>query len=351
MYIRKKIFIILFTALVFSALLNSYAIERDGSPYRFHELTIYVLPSPVEFDWSSPSSLYHSYMQGYMASLLKANSYILGHMFIKLTTPLIPEPVYAGMASVSRKEQKQKVLKEKVGLGILGIGLEGIMETVGDLEGKIKKYSRKGRLAAITYRLNTEATTRILEFIEEFSSTNARGHIPNMHYGGAFWPLYENEGAGCTAFGMAMLELAGVLKEEMEAWKVEVNIPMNLIGGEINPGNKVSLKDIKRTMQWHDDSGTLNVDYATHWVYDPSLIYNWVLDQLSGISNFSEIDYFDASTHQFPSLFANVTHVETDNTSPVFTRRDNDNIFIKHFLKSNGLFEDHAANQEYQYSE
>ncbi len=351
MYARKKILITLFTALLFSALIHSYAIEREGSPYRFHELTIYALPSPVEFDWSSPSSLYHSYKQGYMASLLKANSYILGHMFVKLTTPLLPEPVYAGMASVSRKEQKEKFFKQKIGLGILGIGLEGRMETVGDLEGKIKKYGRKGNLAAITYRLNTEATSRIIDFIEEFSSENERGHIPKMHYGGAFWPLYENEGAGCTAFGMAMLELAGVLNEEMEAWKVEVNIPMRLIGGEINPGNRVSLKEIKRTLQWHDGSGTLNVDYAAHWVYDPSLIYKWVIDQLSGSSDMSEIEYVDASTNKFPRLFANVTHVETDNTSPVFTHRDNDNIFIKHFLKNNGLFEDHATNQEYQFSE
>jgi len=346
MDISKKIFITLFTVLLFSALLHSYANERDESPYRFHELTIYALPSPVEFDWSSPSSLYHSYRQGYMASILKVNSYILGHIFVMLTTPLIPEPFYAGMASASRKEQKEKVLKEKVGLGILGIDLEGRMETAGDLEGIIKKYARKGSLAAITYRLNQEATLRILEFIEEFGSKNERGHIPKKHYGGAFWPLYENEGAGCSAFGMAMLELAGILNNEMEAWKVEVNIPMSLIGGEINPGNKVSLKDIKHTHHWHNGSGTLNVDYAAHWIYDPSLIYNWVLDQLSGPSASTEIKYFDAATQQYPRLFADVTHVETDNTMPVFTRRDNNNIFINHFLKDNGLFEDHSANQK-----
>jgi len=346
MNISKKIFITHFTALFFMVLIRSYAVEREGSPYRFNELTIYAIPSPVEFDWSSPSSLYQSYKKGYLASFLKANSYILGHVFVKLTTPLIPEPVYAGMASASRKEQKEKVLKEKVGMGILGIGLEGRMETATDLEGKIKKYARKGSLAAITYRLNTEATKRILEFIEEFSSINERGHIPNMHYGGAFWPLYENEGAGCSAFGMAMLELAGILNDEMEAWKVEVNIPMNLIGGEINPGNRVSLKEIKRARQWHNGSGTLNINYLTQWIYDPSVIYNWVLDQISDTSSSSLIKYVDASTHQYPRLFANVTHFEIDNTRPIFTHRDNDNIFIKHFLKTHGLFEDHSASQE-----
>ena len=346
MYIRRKIFIALFTALSFTALLHSYAIDKKGSPYRFHELTIYALPSPVEFDWSSPSSLYHSYKQGYLASLLKANSYLLGHIFIKLTTPLIPEPVYAGMASASRREQKEKVMKDKVGMGILGIGLEGRMETAGELEEKINKFARKGCLAAITYRLNTEATKRILKFIEEFGSMNERGHIPKMHYGGAFWPLYENEGAGCSAFGMAMLELAGVLNGVMEAWKVEVNIPMDLIGGEINPGNRVSIKEIKRTLKWHDGSGTPNLDYATHWIYDPSLIYNWVVDQLSGASDLSVTEYVDASTPLYPRLFVDATHVETDYARPVFTHRDNENIFIKHFLKNNGLHEDHAANQE-----
>ncbi len=351
MCVRRKIFFTVFTALLFYALHPSYAIDNESNPYRFNELTIYAIPSAVEFDWSSPSSLYQSYKQGYLTGLLTANPYTLGHIFVKLTSPLIPEPVYAGMASASRKEQKQKVLKQRVGMGILGIGLMGKMETARDLEGIIKKSEKKGRIAAITYRINAEATARILEFIEEFSSKNERGHIPNKHYGGAFWPLYENEGAGCSAFGVAILELAGVLNEKMGAWKLDVNIPMDLIGGEINPGNRVSLKDIKRTRHWHSGTGTENADYTAFWIYDPSLIYNWILDKLSGISDRYEEEYFDASTHHIPRLFANVTHVEIDITSPVFMRRENDNIFITHFLKTNGLFEDHTANQEKQFAE
>lgn len=342
----KRIVVTFSSALFFIALFTAYAETRDESPYCFHELTIYVIPSPVELDWNSPATLYQTYRKSLLSAVLTGNPYSMGHLFIKLTSPTIEEPLYAGMSAVSRKDQKNWVFKEKAGLGVLGVGIRGKMEN-GDILNPIKRtYTRKNSLAAITYRLNDIAVEKILRFIENFDTEDDNGHLPSGHYGGAFWPLYEKEGAGCTAFGIAMLELAGIGKEEMDSWKHNVNIPMNLIGGELNPGNKVKVRAIKNAEKWHNGTGIENVDFVQHSLYDPSLIFNWILEKLSGSEKNTSLEYYDATSYTTPCLFTNLTGLEIDNESPIFRPRYDENLFIYHFLKSNGLLDELAGKEK-----
>lgn len=339
MEFSKRIVITFCVALLLTALLTSYAEIREDSPYRFHELTIYVVPSPVELDWSSPATLYQTYRKSLISAVLTGNSYSSGHLFIKLTTPLLEDPLYAGMSSLSRKEQKNWVYKEKAGLGVLGVGIKGKMENGEDLTPLENYYVRKNSLAAITYRIGDNAAEKILRFIENFDIEDDNGHLPSLHYGGAFWPLYEKEGAGCTAFGIAMLELAGVSKEEMDSWKHEVNIPMSLIGGELNPGNVVKIRDIKNAENWHNGTGEANIDFVKYSIYDPSLIFNWILEKLSGSEKKTSLEYYDASTPTTPGLFSDIRDIEIDSESPIFFPRYDENLFIYHFLKTNGLLD------------
>lgn len=344
MYFRKTIFPVFMAVLLISALLTSYAGEKEESPYRFHELTLYAIPSPVEFDWESPASLYKSYVKGFITGLFSPGSYSLGHAFIKLTSPLFEEPLYIGMTSTSRREQQVKVLREKVGLAILGIGLEGRMEGINELEEKLSIHSERNNLAAITYRISDTAVRRILEFLEHFDTPNHLDHTPSAHYGGTFWPLYEDEGAGCTAFGIAMLEIAGVRTEELNDWKVEVKIPMSLIGGELNPGNEVRIRDIRRSNNWYEGSGEENVDYIPFWIYEPNLIYHWIKTHADSPVQGVPDHYTRASCRKVPRLFADLRNAEIPE-EPLFSRRADHNPFIMHFLQKNGLNEEHAGNR------
>ena len=319
--------LILMTALTW----QSYTQETYKSPYRFHELNIYVIPSLHELNWDSPSQLYQGYKKGALAKIFKRESYILGHLFIEFTTPLKPEPVYAGMASLSSREQRELVLRQHIGLGILGAGVQGYLESPEQLTRKLRINTGRETIAAITYRLNETAALRILQFIEEFDRTNDQGHRPARHYGGAFWPLYCHEGAGCSAFGLAMLDLAGLRNEETESWKVDVNIPMKLVGGDINPGNKVTLKDLRSAKNWHNQTGTPNIDYIPFWIYDPTYIYQWIREQLSLSRKQSSPSYVDASAPYLPRLFYDARHIVVDKDKPIFTDREDNNIFIHHF--------------------
>jgi hypothetical protein len=313
------------------------ATRAQENPYRFHELTLYVIPSPVEFDWSSPATLYESYRNGFISKFFVREKYLLGHMFVQLSSPLLPEPIYAGMSTISRRQQRQLVFRDKIGLGILGIGLNGKLETEGDLIPKIPLYSRRNSLAFITFRIDEEAAIRIIRFLDSFNSENDLGHIPSLHYGGAFWPLYEDEGAGCTAFGMALLNLAGIWCPSFDNWKVDVNIPADLVGGQLNPGNRVSLRDIRSAQGWHDSEGKENFDYFPFWIYEPNLIYKWILDYKDSDDSVSVNRFTVASAFDMPGLFGDFRGMGEFDDNPLFSTRTDENLFIRHFRYTNGL--------------
>jgi hypothetical protein len=135
-----------------------------------NELTIFVIPSKVKFDWSSPYSLYRSYFKNYKKSLFKKKSYTLGHAFVELCTPLSSDRIFAGIRAASGKELRDLVLKDHYGLSILGADTKGKLESGSDLVPEVQRYSRKGQLAFMTFFISDEATERLLRFFQSFKA-------------------------------------------------------------------------------------------------------------------------------------------------------------------------------------
>ena len=237
-----------------------------------HTLIIYAIPSVVEIDWTSPGSLSYSAEGSFLLS--EKCDYALGHMFVQLISPLLKEPLYAGMAVKSRKGLEKLVLIDKIGLGVLMVENEGYLEKNNKLIKIIARHSKNKKISAIRISINETAMKRVLQFIEKFDKTDEFGYKPSNYYGGVFWPLYENEGAGCAAFAMSILHLAGFSMEELEKWKVEVKLPMTLIGGKLNNGKKVKFRDVIETDQWYVGQGLPGKDYVSFSTYDPSLCIN-----------------------------------------------------------------------------
>ena len=341
MQISKRILLVILSVLIFTEWVRSAG--RGESPFRFHELTVYAIPSPVEFDWSSPSALFNTYVKSLAKTMLTSYNYTLGHMFVILTSPDLEEPLFTGMRSVSRSEQQEKVLRDKIGLGILGVGLKGRLEQRDELEAVIRQYTSSNNLASITYRISDTAFKRIMDFIERFDTPDENNHLPSAHYGGTFWPLYEHEGAGCSAFGVAMLELAGIDGPELKEWRVEVNIPMELVGGQLNPGRKVAIRDLRRAKSWHDGSGKENIDYIPFMIYDPTLVYNWI-NNFRASEHLSSDFYVDVPAYpRIPRLFSDVREKSLNGDVPIITHRPGNNLFIHNFLEQNGLLQEYAG--------
>ena len=143
-------------------------------------------------------------------------------------------------------------------------------------------------------------------------------------YGGSFWPRYRYEGAGCSAFAVAVLELAGIQPPDSSGWKINVKIPMNLIGGKFNNGKKIKSGDIKRTLQWHNGEGEKNVNYFSYTIYDPTFIYNWVKNKMQNITS----GYQVVSENGVLGLLVDATTVECDEHEPIFLDNDAPDLFV-----------------------
>lgn len=305
--------------------------QADTALYR---LTLYVMKSIKPIIWDSPASLIKSVKKGYVSQICRRNQYLLGHLVVKLEAPESRHPVYTGMASSSKKEKRKLVMKEKVGLGILGAGMQGHLETGDTVTAKLKKYARMGKVAFIRYLISEEAFSRISVFLDEFRGHQAGGFSPSSVYGGIFWPRYENEGAGCTAYGMAILDLAGILGEEQKNWKVDVNIPVNLIGGAFNDGAKVRTKSIRHTGSWYAGSADSLGAFIPFGIYDPGFMYDWVMKKREAAGDHVAGGYIPVMEQNIPGVISDRRSIRPPAGEPVFLKRTQPSVFIDVFNKT-----------------
>ena len=89
-------------------------------------------------------------------------------MSVMITSPILDSTVYAGMTGASRKEKVQRVLIDKLGLGIFGTTLKGKMESVSRMKKSVSFYAGRGKSAYIRFRVNEKAIWRVMQFITYF---------------------------------------------------------------------------------------------------------------------------------------------------------------------------------------
>lgn len=298
---------------------------------KYHDVILYVMPTMYPLDWTSPASLYKTMKTCYVKTIGLSDHYLLGHMAVKLESPLLDKPMLIGQASGPVAEKTQLILKEKIGYGILGATLTGRIETDTELAHKIEVYARRGKLAFIKYRINTESMLRVLAFIEKYTQKFNTRNAACDFYGGAFWPRYENEGGSCTSFGFSLLDVINIIPPPDYKWKLDLKIPQQLIGGRFNDNRKVKFTTIKKTNAWHDGIGRLNKDYVKYSVYEPSIIFDWVLQKRKDYTS----EYHAIEDGGVPGLFVDKTSVVCKPNEPLFLQRSEPNLFVDVYLKNN----------------
>jgi hypothetical protein len=328
-----------------------------------HELTLYVIPSHLPLDWSSPATLYATTVKSWFSSLFHCHVYSLGHLFIHLSTPLLDDPVLTGIRSKSNMEKVKLHLLERVGLGIMGAAMRGSMETRNELESTMEHIIKeRGEIAFITFRITKESAQRIVDFLKMFQSGSDDTGAPCNFYGGDFWPGYENEGSGCSALGLALMDAAGLNISRPE-WKISVNVPEELVGGKFNKGHRVKNRDIKSSDRWHTGDGVPNEDYFHISMYDPTLIYNWIISRYEEYNHYvkgdgSNTDIIDSERYimavengtplsslapdyytyeelfkgignnSVPGIYIDARYINIAEDKPLFIKRDKPSVFI-----------------------
>lgn len=241
------------------------------------ELRYHVIPSPLGIDWTSPRSLFITTLKNQFYRCFKRN-HPIGHVNIELRCrdPLTGEQkiLVTGMTSLGQAEQLELILLKGYGMGVLFHDFKGRLETTEEFFEQVPDRRSKGQMASIHIRISPEACARLIQFEREY---RARGC--GEHYGLPNRPRAA-EGSGCSAFGVAFLELAGVLTPQMrENWSRLVRVPDSHTGG-LDTGRHVSFLRLATSIptRW----STEGEPSRELFFYDPDLMYTWIMERFNG---------------------------------------------------------------------
>lgn len=235
------------------------------------QLTIYAYPAPFLINWMNPSSLAVSTLLNslYHDKKLVAQ-HAIGHMNFDLNckpSELLPEGsrVVAGQTS-SDNSSENMILNQGYGLGAIITPTPGEWETRKDIEKDLDVRFRRGSVSFIQFEISPKTCARVSEYLKEYQEKN----LDQIYGGLQSRPRYE-EGAGCSAFTVSVMEVAGVmLKEFYLKWQHNILIPNQLIGGPIT-GNTVQIKDVIKSLKW----GTPDNSYDLIF-WDPYRVHRWI---------------------------------------------------------------------------
>lgn len=296
-----------------------------------HEITLFVMPTLHPLDWSGPAQLLESAKSCYLKTMTQSDNYLIGHLAVGIKSSLVSNPYYIAQASSSMQEKLNLIYKQKIGLGILGAPMKGRLETTDELAHKFKIYTQRKKLAFIKFKINQTALKRILQFISAYKQEDASGSAPCDYYGGSFWPRFHKEGSGCSAFGMALLETANIRPKDSNEWMIDVNIPIQLIGGEYNNNKKIRFRAINKVKSWANNDGIPNVDFVRYPLYEPSVMFEWILQK----RNENDSIYKPIEENGVPGLLVDATELNSNETDALFVKRTEQNLFVDHFMTKN----------------
>jgi hypothetical protein len=295
-----------------------------------HEITIYAITSVHPIDWSSPSKLLKTIQACYFKASLKKNFYVIGHVIAQINSPLLSKPVFAAMLGAVKSEKVVMVIKKKIGLGAMGYTFQGKMEPEERIKKGIALYSKRKKIAFLKIRINEESLYRLLRFIDYYQNKTEDGLAPCNYYNGALWPAFGNEGAGCSSFGMSLLDIANIFPKAANEWCLNLKIPMDLIGGELNNNKVVKIGAIRRAKKWHSGEGIPDIDYVNHRIYDPNLIFKWIMNK----RNENDPEFQDITLQDIPGLVTDMTAARFDEEENFLKKRQEFDLFVaNHYNK------------------
>lgn len=239
-------------------------------PVKAQELTLYIIPSPEEIDWTSPSSLMRTTLSNQFKDSPGPVDYPLGHIYVELKHPERGEKVLTGITRDHHNSAVRKIFRKGYGMGILFADIEGRLQGTGEVQKSLDALLGEGAMSFITFKISEDAYSRLLDYLFQYRNLELDGI-----YNGLNRPR-ECLGAGCAAFGMSFLEVAGIdFSHWAEDWSVNIDVPDRLIGGLGVNNRHVSLLRLLLSFNWAREGE----DYFSFEVYEPYLMHQWVMNR------------------------------------------------------------------------
>jgi hypothetical protein len=194
----------------------------------------------------------------------------LGHVTVKLECE-DGTSLHTAMTQEDPMESVRLLTTGRIGLGILFHRFAGRLENREEIE---RRLDRNRRVRFVKFALSGTTCGRLMDYAREFET---QGH--SRTYGLPLRPR-KGEGAGCSAFAMSFLEVAGALqhtsvREASERWSRTLQVPKAKIG---TPERGVSLAALSlKPAQWPLRASEETVPL---FFWEPNRMYDWVGEQL-----------------------------------------------------------------------
>jgi hypothetical protein len=255
--------------LLFCLIFLSYSAGADT-------LTLYFIESPFGINWRTPWHMTTSTLKNQMAPSPKGiSAHTISHTYAEISCDSSGARLLRGMTSDGNTEERDLLFKQKYGLGIIFHTFRGRLEKEEDLSRDLSYYFGKSRMSQLTIKISPEACQRMVDYAHEYET---RG-FGKMYAGLQADPL-KGEGAGCSAFVISFMEVAGLLKPFTNQWVERINVPLSLVGGPMTR-NKVSIGKILKSygVQWSD-----KVPHFPLKAWNPEKMHQWVKKHYRAIS-------------------------------------------------------------------
>lgn len=231
------------------------------------ELRLHFLRSPLGINWKSPWSLAISALKNQLGLLSKNRAYTISHVFVELKCDSQNIHIWRGMTSANNSEELDLLFKKKYGLGVVFHTYAGKLEKEDTILGDLAPYLGSKRYGELSIIVSPEACERMVNYVNEYEELG----YGNFYAGLQRDPL-KREGAGCSAFGVSFMRVAGLMDSFTEEWKRIIDVPKRFIGGPLT-NNRISFSKIllHPLAKWSNKEAHIHLE-----AWDPELMLKWV---------------------------------------------------------------------------
>jgi hypothetical protein len=233
------------------------------------KLTVWIYPSPVGIDWSSPSKVAWSAVRNELARSPYPFKHSIGHANIELECG--GRKVLSGMTSSGDSPEAKALLLERIGMGVLFRDFAGELEKPEEIAMELPIRQAGGALTHLTVLLSDSTCSRLMQFHDEYEALGYGGH-----YGLVNRPR-RGEGAGCTAYATAYLDVGGLILPEMRSrWTKTIRVPVDMIGGGEAGTPKKRVSFFRLLLAPWRNWATPEQDHREVFFWDPDAMNAWV---------------------------------------------------------------------------
>ncbi len=244
------------------------ALTFSQTSFASNTLKLYLFPTPYNFNWSTPQKLARSVIKNTILPSKYAYKSSIGHAAVELKCG---ETFYAltGMSMADKTEDSELILKEKIGLGVMFYPMKGRLQSQNELERDIKERLGGDDISWVEYQINEITCHRLRTYLTIYRNENL-----DQVYGLVFNPR-KKEGAGCSAFAVSFMQIAGILGDEHYLnWsrRLQTNKDLNAYNGTADSTSIFKMAAGINSKSWANHSS----NSIPIFFWEPNLMHQWV---------------------------------------------------------------------------